>query len=145
MVRMVPPRLAVACTSVTCRVACRGRSTRARSLSVVLVLCRLGAMRKTHTLIQVALALMEDSTGRQWGYNLSRRAGVRSGVLYPILHRMLDEGWLEDGWEDSAQLNGKRPPRRYYELTDEGRIELGGLLQEARTDARFRSLVGRFA
>jgi len=102
-------------------------------------------MRKTHTLIQVALALMEDSTGRQWGYNLSRRAGVRSGVLYPILHRMLDEGWLEDGWEDSAQLNGKRPPRRYYELTDEGRIELGGLLQEARTDARFRSLVGRFA
>lgn len=102
-------------------------------------------MRKTHALIQVALALMEDASGRHWGYDLSRRAGVRSGVLYPILHRMLDEGWLEDGWEDPAQLSGKRPPRRYYELTDKGRIELGALLQEARGDARFLSLLGRFA
>jgi PadR family transcriptional regulator PadR len=102
-------------------------------------------MRRTYALIQVALALMEDPTGRHWGYDLSRRAGVRSGVLYPILHRMLDEAWLEDGWEDAAQLSGKRPPRRYYELTDEGRIELGALLQEARSDARFRSLVGRLA
>jgi PadR family transcriptional regulator, regulatory protein PadR len=102
-------------------------------------------MRRTHALIQVALALMEDPTGQHWGYDLSRRAGIRSGVLYPILHRMLDQGWLEDGWEDPAQLSGKRPPRRYYELTDQGRIELGALLQQARSDARFRSLVGRFA
>ncbi len=100
-------------------------------------------MRKTHALIQVALALMEDSSGRHWGYDLSRRAGVRSGVLYPILHRMLDKGWLQDGWEDSRQLGGKRPPRRYYELTDEGRSALGGVLQEARSDARFGSLVTR--
>jgi PadR family transcriptional regulator, regulatory protein PadR len=96
-------------------------------------------------LIQVALALMEDPTGRHWGYELSKQAGVRSGVLYPILHRMLDVEWLEDGWEDPAQLKGKRPPRRYYELTDEGRLALGAILQEARNDARFRSLVGRFA
>jgi PadR family transcriptional regulator PadR len=102
-------------------------------------------MRRTYALIQVALALMEDPTGRYWGYDLSRQAGARSGVLYPILHRMLDEGWLEDGWEDPAQLGGKRPPRRYYELTDEGKVALGALLQEARSDARFRSLVGRFA
>jgi PadR family transcriptional regulator PadR len=102
-------------------------------------------MRRTYTLIQVALALMEDPTGRYWGYELSRQAGVRSGVLYPILHRMLDEGWLEDGWEDPAQLGGKRPPRRYYELTDQGRRELGAVLQAAQNDARFRSLVGRFA
>jgi len=102
-------------------------------------------MRRTHALIQVALALMEDPTGRHWGYDLSRRAGVRSGVLYPILHRMLDQDWLNDGWEDPTQLGGKRPPRRYYQLTDQGRTELGALLQEARSDARFRALVGRLA
>jgi PadR family transcriptional regulator len=102
-------------------------------------------MRRTHALIQVALALMEDPTGRHWGYDLSRRAGVRSGVLYPILHRMLDQDWLNDGWEDPAQLGGKRPPRRYYQLTDQGRTELGALLQEARSDPRFRALVGRLA
>jgi PadR family transcriptional regulator PadR len=102
-------------------------------------------MRRTHALIQVALALMADPAGRHWGYDLSRRAGVRSGVLYPILHRMLDQGWMQDGWEDPTQLNGKRPPRRYYELTDEGRTALGALLQEARSDARFGALLGRFA
>jgi PadR family transcriptional regulator PadR len=102
-------------------------------------------MRRTHALIQVALALMDEPASRHWGYDLARRAGVRSGVLYPMLHRMLDEGWLEDGWEDPSHLAGKRPPRRYYELTDEGRIELGALLQAARNDARFGWLVGRFA
>jgi PadR family transcriptional regulator PadR len=102
-------------------------------------------MRRTHALIQVALALVADPAGRHWGYDLSRRAGVRSGVLYPILHRMLDQGWMQDGWEDPAQLSGKRPPRRYYVLTDEGRTALGALLQEARSDARFGALLGRFA
>jgi PadR family transcriptional regulator len=102
-------------------------------------------MRKTHALIQVTLALMDDPTGRHWGYALWKRAGVRSGVLYPILHRMLDEGWLEGGWEDPAQFHGKRPPRCYYELTDKGRVELEALLHEARDDARFGALLGRFA
>jgi PadR family transcriptional regulator, regulatory protein PadR len=92
----------------------------------------------THALVQVALALMEDANGRHWGYELSKKSGVRSGVMYPILQRMLDEDWLEDGWEDRVQVGrAKRPPRRYYELTDEGKLALGALLAEARRDARF--------
>ncbi|MDQ2709004.1 MAG: PadR family transcriptional regulator [Actinomycetota bacterium] len=105
-------------------------------------------MRKTHALIQVAIAMLEDPSGRYWGYRLSRSSGVRSGVLYPLLTRMLIEGWLEDGWEDPETIKEKRPPRRYYELTDEGHIALGGVLQEARRDARFvglPGLCGRFA
>jgi PadR family transcriptional regulator PadR len=98
-------------------------------------------MRMTYTLVQVALALMQDPAGRHWGYDLSKRTGVRSGVLYPTLRRMLDKGWLEDGWEDRAELRSKRPPRRYYQLTDKGKVALGGVLQEAAQDARFRSLV----
>jgi PadR family transcriptional regulator PadR len=38
-------------------------------------------MRKTHALIQVAIALLDDPTGRHWGYQLSKQSGVRSGVL----------------------------------------------------------------
>ncbi len=62
--------------------------------------------------------------------------------MYPVLQRMLEEGWLTDGWEDHI-LNGqaKRPPRRYYELTDEGKVALGALISEARRDARFGALV----
>jgi DNA-binding PadR family transcriptional regulator len=47
-----------------------------------------------------------------------------SGVLYPMLTRMLDEGWVEDGWEDRTTIREKRPPRRYYVLTDKGRLAL---------------------
>lgn len=84
---------------------------------------------------------MQEANGRHWGYELSKQSGVRSGVMYPILQRMLDEGWLDDGWEDQANGRAKRPARRYYELTDEGKAALGALLAEARRDARFRPIV----
>jgi len=87
----------------------------------------------------VAVAIMGDPAGKHWGYELTRNSGVRSGVLYPILARMLDEGWLTDGWEEPGTTGG-RPPRRYYELTDSGKRELGALLAHARTDARFRDM-----
>ena len=99
-------------------------------------------MRMTYALIQVSVALMSDVTGRHWGYELSKRSGVRSGVMYPILQRMLDEGWLTDGWEDQEQVGrAKRPPRRYYEVTDAGKTALGAVLVRARRDARFRLLL----
>ncbi len=97
-------------------------------------------MRRTHALIQVAMALLGDPSAKHWGYELSKTAGIRSGVMYPVLTRMLNEGWLADGWEDAAATGGKRPPRRYYELTAAGHLALGCLLQEARNDARFRGL-----
>jgi len=114
-------------------------------LPVEVDLCRVQAMRQTHALVQVAVGMMEDPHGRYWGYELSKRSGVRSGALYPILHRMLDEGWVEDGWEDPAEIDDRRPPRRYYELTEEGRRRLGALLEAARHEKRFSALVGRLA
>jgi PadR family transcriptional regulator, regulatory protein PadR len=100
-------------------------------------------VRKTYALVQVAIALMADAGVRHWGYELSKQSGVRSGVMYPLLQRMLDKGWLADGWEDQAQTGrAKRPPRRYYELTDAGKIALGALVAEARRDARFSRVIG---
>jgi PadR family transcriptional regulator PadR len=98
-------------------------------------------MRKTHALVQVAVVLLEDPRGKHWGYDTGKKAGVRSGVLYPILGRLLDEGWVTDGWEDHqvAAAEG-RPPRRYYRLTSLGIARLGALLAEAATDRRFAGL-----
>lgn len=96
-------------------------------------------MRTTHALVQVAHALMEDPAAKHWGYDLARRAGVRSGVLYPMLSRMLDQGWLADGWENPDTIQG-RPPRRHYTLTDCGKRELGAILEAAQSDARFATL-----
>jgi len=114
-------------------------------VALVEYLCRISLMRKTHALVQVAIALLDDPTGRHWGYELCKRSGVRSGVLYPMLTRMLGEDWVEDGWEDPTTIREKRPPRRYYELTDKGRQALGAVLQEARRDARSTGRIGRFA
>jgi PadR family transcriptional regulator PadR len=92
----------------------------------------------------VAIALMADPEGRHWGYQLSKRSGVRSGVMYPLLQRMLDEGWLTDGWEEQAQTGrAKRPPRRYYMLTEAGKAALGAEIAGARQDARFAPLITR--
>jgi PadR family transcriptional regulator PadR len=102
-------------------------------------------MKLTNALVQVALAIMSNPDDRLWGYELSKQAAVRSGVLYPILHRMLDEGWLVDGWESLDPAIDKRPPRRYYRLTEEGSRQLGALLQSARADRRFAALQPAFA
>lgn len=80
--------------------------------------------RKTRALVQVARTMLDDPTAKFWGYDLSKASGVLGGVLYPMLSRMLEEGWLTDGWEDPATIERMRPPRRYYELTDQGRLQL---------------------
>ncbi|MEV0364872.1 helix-turn-helix transcriptional regulator [Nocardia fusca] len=97
-------------------------------------------MRKTHALVGVAVALLAEPDARHWGYDLGRRSGIRSGVLYPILARMLREGWLTDGWEDPATRTERRPPRRYYELTEHGKLELAATVRAARADRRFSAL-----
>lgn len=107
-------------------------------------------MKLTHSLTLVASAMLEmdmdsDVGGRIWGYALTKRSGVRSGVLYPQLDRMLHEGWVEDHWESPAEISDKRPARRYYTLTDEGRAELGGVVRRAARDPRFSAMKVRFA
>lgn len=90
-------------------------------------------MRLTRNYARVAQAFMADPRGRHWGYDLSRTSGVRSGALYPMLRKFLEQGWVTDGWEDpdQAQADG-RPPRRFYELTDLGRAELASTAAAAR-------------
>jgi PadR family transcriptional regulator, regulatory protein PadR len=80
---------------------------------------------------------MSEPWDDHYGYELSRRARVRSGVLYPILERWLQQGWLRDGWADHPEQRPQGPPRRYYQLTDIGRRELGQALDVARMDPRF--------
>ncbi|MGM9805864.1 MAG: PadR family transcriptional regulator [Candidatus Aphodosoma sp.] len=45
------------------------------------------------------------------------------GTLYPLLTRMKNNGLLTYTWAESNQ----GPPRKYYHLTDEGRIFLDDL------------------
>jgi PadR family transcriptional regulator PadR len=93
-------------------------------------------MRLTNAQVKVAIALLQNTTGRHYGYELSRAAGVRSGVMYPLLRRLLNDKLVVDSWEDPGETDG-RPPRRYYTLTTKGVQRLGGLVEAARADKRF--------
>lgn len=54
---------------------------------------------------------------------------VVEGTLYPLLTRLKNSGLLSYQWQESIQ----GPPRKYYELTDEGRAFLTEL-EEAWTE-----------
>ena len=48
---------------------------------------------------------------------------VMEGTLYPLLTRLKNAGWLTYRWEESTQ----GPPRKYYSLTDNGKLILQAL------------------
>ena len=48
---------------------------------------------------------------------------VVEGTLYPLLTRLKNDGYLSYRWEESLQ----GPPRKYYELTEQGQKFLGEL------------------
>ena len=48
---------------------------------------------------------------------------VVEGTLYPLLTRLKNDGYLGYRWEESLQ----GPPRKYYELTETGRLFLNEL------------------
>jgi len=48
---------------------------------------------------------------------------VVEGTLYPLLTRLKNDGLLTYKWEESTQ----GPPRKYYELTEEGRSFLSAM------------------
>jgi len=51
---------------------------------------------------------------------------VVEGTLYPLLSRMKRGGLLEYSWQESPH----GPPRKYYQLTDHGRLVLEELTSE---------------
>ena len=74
----------------------------------------------------VALHYLETP---RYGYDLVRLLGsagfqVEEGTLYPILRRFEKAGVLSSRWD----TGGKRP-RKYYELSEEGRALKAGMLE----------------
>ena len=65
------------------------------------------------------LAVMAQG-GSRWhhGYDLCRRAGIKSGTLYPLLIRLEEQGYLDAEWRAPAEPG--RPPRHAYRLTAAG-------------------------
>jgi DNA-binding PadR family transcriptional regulator len=69
-----------------------------------------------------AVILQAVANGYQYGFDIIDITGVAGGTVYPALRRLEDEGHLTSEWEEpSIAQSEPRPPRKYYELTKEGR------------------------
>jgi DNA-binding PadR family transcriptional regulator len=86
-------------------------------------------------------ALLEEPRAWQYGYDLSRRTGLKAGTLYPMLIRLCDQGLLRSAWREAEQRG--RPPRHVYCLTAQGLAVGRGAAQAAgSTRAAFRPVKG---
>src|ERR1035438_4860112 len=74
-------------------------------------------IRRSPQTMTVLNGFLEDSQGWKYGYDISRKTGLKSGTLYPILMRLANNGLLETSWEMAE--TGK-PPRHLYKLTKNG-------------------------
>jgi PadR family transcriptional regulator PadR len=78
--------------------------------------------------------------GERYGFDLVRTLGsidgmvTGEGTLYPLLARLKKEGHVATSWRESAA----GPPRKYYEITAQGRRALAEFTTEWR---RFRDAV----
>ena len=76
----------------------------------------------------VLLSVLEKSSEPMYGYQIAKlleeysgdTAFMKQGALYPVLHSLENSGLLESRVEPSVS----GPPRRYYEITPEGRATL---------------------
>lgn len=69
----------------------------------------------------IVLGVLSQLKKPQYGYSLvtllcASGMEVETNTLYPLLRRLEGQGLLQSEWE-----TGGSKPRKYYELTDEGR------------------------
>ena len=80
------------------------------------------------------LVLHALARGLSYGFDIMDETGLASGTIYPALERLERLGLATSLWEDpeTAQRD-KRPPRRYYEITDDGWTALAVALEKHRS------------
>lgn len=63
--------------------------------------------------------------GHRHGFDILEETGLTSGTVYPALERLEKLGLARSSWEDARRARAeKRPPRRYFEISQEGKAEL---------------------
>jgi len=80
------------------------------------------------TVALVLLSVIDRAAEPLYGYQIAKQVGrsaedlpmMKHGALYPVLRSLEEGGLLASTVEPSVS----GPPRRYYKITDEGRITL---------------------
>lgn len=81
----------------------------------------------------VAVILQALDHGYCYGFDIMDITGLPSGTVYPALRRLEESGLVASKWEKHAIAQAEqRPPRKYYELTREGRAALAEAVKRYR-------------
>ena len=87
-------------------------NTKAQMRKGVLEYCILSILRDGSAYVAEILSTLKDA-----------KMLVVEGTIYPLLTRLKNAGLLSYKWEESTS----GPPRKYYELTDTGKLFLNEL------------------
>jgi PadR family transcriptional regulator PadR len=93
------------------------------------------------TVALVLLAVLAKADGALYGYQIAKQLGAdedsvtsgKQGALYPVLRTMSENGLLNSFVEPSVS----GPPRRYYRITEPGRLVLNEWVQIWQRTKRF--------
>lgn len=84
--------------------------------------------------LRVLRALLDRPREPLYGLEIMSRAGVSSGVLYPILARLEERRVVEGEWEDIDESSAGRRRRKFYRLTGEGETAARALIASVVAD-----------
>jgi len=62
------------------------------------------------------------------GYDILKTTNLQSGTVYPMLGKLLEDGWLKSEWKDNPQKG--KPDRLCYILTVGGHREALKILED---------------
>ena len=92
---------------------------------------------KAYLSYSVSVILQALDSGYQYGFDVMDMTGLPSGTVYPALRRLEENGLVVSKWEkDAIAQQEQRPPRKYYEITPDGKQALAEAL------SRYRLLEG---
>ena len=72
----------------------------------------LGILRQGNSYGYLIIKKIKELSGGQMQYS--------DGMLYPVLHRLEKENLIQSKWV----VEGEKRPRKYYEITDDGKAAL---------------------
>ena len=80
-----------------------------------------------------AVILQAVASGYRYGFDVMDITGLPSGTVYPALRRLEEAGQVVSRWEaERIAQKEQRPPRKYYEVTPEGRQALAEAVRRYR-------------
>ena len=80
-------------------------------------------MRVTGPMLKVLHFLLSTPGQQAYGLEIMAATGIKSGTLYPLLHRLGDAGLLESSREAVDPSLAGRPARTYFRLSGAGAHE----------------------